>query len=82
MGWRIVPISLPQSAILGVLKIKKKIIIFNSKKYNLWNKMIERTYHEVLSMVVHKLLHPLLVVLTPHVSLQTTPLGSPHVQET
>jgi len=31
--------------------------------------MIERTYHEVLSTVVHKLLNPLLAVLTPHVRL-------------
>jgi hypothetical protein len=31
--------------------------------------MIERTYHKVLSMVVHELLHPLLAVLTPHVRL-------------
>jgi hypothetical protein len=33
MGQRIVPISLPQPAIIGLLKIKKKvIIIFNSIK--------------------------------------------------
>jgi hypothetical protein len=31
--------------------------------------MIERTYHKVLRTVVHELLHPLLVVLTPHVCL-------------
>jgi hypothetical protein len=31
--------------------------------------MIEQTYHEVLSMVVHELLHPLLAVLTPYVRL-------------
>jgi hypothetical protein len=31
--------------------------------------MIDRTYHEVLSTVVHELLHPLLAVLTPHVCL-------------
>ena len=31
--------------------------------------MIEQTYHEVLSMVVHELLHPLLAVLTPYVCL-------------
>ena len=30
MGQRIVPISLPQPAIIGLLKIKKVIIIFNS----------------------------------------------------
>jgi hypothetical protein len=33
---------------------------------NLQNKMNERTYHEVLSTVVHELLHHFLVVLTPH----------------
>ena len=31
--------------------------------------MIERPYHEVLSASVNKLLHPLLVVFTPHVRL-------------
>ena len=31
--------------------------------------MIERTYYEVLSTVVHELLHPLLAVLTPHMRL-------------
>jgi hypothetical protein len=31
--------------------------------------MIDRTYHKVLSTVVHELLHPLLAVLTPHVRL-------------
>jgi hypothetical protein len=31
--------------------------------------MIEQTYHEVLSMVVHELLHPLLAVFTPYMSL-------------
>jgi hypothetical protein len=31
--------------------------------------MVEQTYHEVLSTVVNKLLHPLLAVLTPHVRL-------------
>jgi hypothetical protein len=31
--------------------------------------MVERTYHEVLSVVVDELLHPLLMVLTPHVLL-------------
>ena len=44
--------------------------------------MIEQTYHEVLSTVVHELLHPLLAVLSPYVSLQTAPLGSTHIQET
>ena len=32
MGRRIVPISLPQPAIIGLLKMKKGIIIFNSLK--------------------------------------------------
>jgi len=31
--------------------------------------MNERTYHKVLSTVVHELLHPLLAVLTPHMRL-------------
>jgi hypothetical protein len=36
---------------------------------NLQNKMNERTYHEVLSTVVHELLHPFLAVLTLHMRL-------------
>ena len=32
MGRRIIPISLPQPAIIGLLKMKKGIIIFNSMK--------------------------------------------------
>jgi hypothetical protein len=31
--------------------------------------MIEQTYHELLSTVVHELLHPILAVLTSHVRL-------------
>jgi len=31
--------------------------------------MNEQTYHKVVSTVVHKLLHPLLAVLTPHMRL-------------
>jgi hypothetical protein len=31
--------------------------------------LIDRTYHKMLSTVVHVLLHPLLAVLTPHVRL-------------
>jgi len=31
--------------------------------------MNERTYHEVLSTIVHELLHPLLAVLTLHMRL-------------
>jgi len=29
--------------------------------------MVEQTYHEVLSAVVDKLLHPSLAIFTPHV---------------
>ena len=59
MGQRIVPISLPQPAIIGLLKIKKSNhhIQFN-KNNNLQNKIVEQTYHEVLSMVVNELLRP------------------------
>jgi len=39
------------------------------KNNNLWNKMIERTYHEVLNAIVNELLHPLLVVFTLYVRL-------------
>ena len=31
--------------------------------------MVEQTYHEVLSVVVNKLLHPLLAVFTSHMHL-------------
>jgi len=70
MGQSIVPIFLPQSTIIGLLKIKKSNhhIQFN-KNNNLQNKMVEQTYHEVLSTVVNELLRPLLAVLTPHVCL-------------
>jgi hypothetical protein len=43
-------------------------IQFN-KNNNLQNKMVEWTYHKVLSVVVNELLHLLLAVLTPHVRL-------------
>ena len=70
MGRRIVPISLPQLAIIGLLKMKKSNhhIQFN-KNNNLRNKIVEQTYHKVLSTVVNELLRPLLAVLTPHVRL-------------
>jgi hypothetical protein len=44
--------------------------------------MIEQTYHEVLSTVVHELLHPLLAVLIPHVLLYKQLHWAAHVQET
>jgi len=69
MGRRIVPISLPQPAIIGLLKNKKKLAYSIQENNNLRNKMIERTYHEVLSTVVHELFHPLLAILTSHVRL-------------
>jgi hypothetical protein len=43
-------------------------IQFN-KNNNLQNKMVEQTYHEVLSTVVNELLRPLLAVLTSHMRL-------------
>jgi len=75
MGRRIVLISLPQLAIIGLLKIpsvkKSSNAIQGAIQENntLQNKMNERTYHKVLSMVVHELLHPLLAVLTPYMRL-------------
>ena len=75
MGRRIVPISLPQPAIIGLLKISSVKKSSNAiqdaiqENNNLQNKMNEQTYHEVLSTVVHELLHPLLAVLTPHMRL-------------
>jgi hypothetical protein len=69
MDRRIVLISLPQLAIIVSWKLKKKSSYSIQENNNLWNKMIERMYHEVLSMIVHELLHPLLAVLTPHVHL-------------
>jgi hypothetical protein len=49
------------------------------KNNNLRNKMVERTNHEVLSVVVNELLHPPFVA---RASLETAPLGSAQVQET
>jgi hypothetical protein len=69
MGRRIVPISLPQPAIIGLLIFFFKSSYSIQENSNLQNKMIERTYHEVLSTVVHELLHPLLAVLTLHMRL-------------
>jgi hypothetical protein len=71
MSRQIVPISLPQPAIIGLLKISsvKKSSNAIQENNNLQNKMNERTYHEVLSTVVHELMHPLLAVLTPHMRL-------------
>jgi len=72
MSRQIVPISLPQPAIIGLLKIPSVKKSSNAiqdaiqENNNLQNKMNERTYHEVLSTVVHELLHHLLAVLTPH----------------
>ena len=44
-------------------------IQFNKHNNNLQNKMVEQTYHEMLSTAINELLHPLLVVLTPYVRL-------------
>jgi hypothetical protein len=70
IGRRIVPISLPQPTIIGLLNFFLKKSSYSIQENNdLQNEMIERTYHEVLSKVVHELLHPLLAVLTPHMRL-------------
>jgi len=82
IGQRIIPISLPQPAIIGVLKILKKSSYSIQENNNLRNKMIEQTYHEVLSTVVNKLLYPLLAVLTSHVRLYKKLHWAAHVQET
>ena len=70
VGRRIVPVSLPQSAIICLLEIKKlkssNLIQVNN---NLQKKMVERTYHKVLSAVVNELLHLFLAVFTLHVCL-------------
>jgi hypothetical protein len=49
--------------------LKKKSSYSIQENNYLQNKMVERTYHEVLSVVVDKLLHPPLAVCTPHVRL-------------
>jgi len=67
MDQRIVPISLPQPAIIGLLIFFFKSSYSSQENNNLRNKMIQRTYHEGLSTVVHELLHPFLAMLTPHV---------------
>jgi len=48
----------PLTSYYRSLEIKKKSSYSIQENNNLQNKMIERTYHEVL--------HPLLAVLTPH----------------
>jgi len=50
-------------------KLKKKSSYSIQENNNLWNKIVERTYHEVLSAVVDELLHFLLAIFTPHVCL-------------
>jgi len=70
MGQNIVPVSLPQPIIIGLLKIKIKsnhhiqYNKYNNLHNNLQNKMVEQTYHEMLSTVINELLRPLLAVLT------------------
>jgi len=84
MGQNIVHVSLPQLIIIVLLKIKKSNhhIQFN-KHNNLQNKMIEQTYHEMLSTVINELLRPLFGGLdSARASPQTAPSGSAHVQET
>jgi hypothetical protein len=70
VGRRIVPVSLPQSAVICLLEIKKlkssNLIQVNN---NLQKKMVKRTYHKVLSAVVNELLHLFLAVFTLHVRL-------------
>jgi hypothetical protein len=62
--------SLPQPAIIGLLNFfLKKSSYSIQENNNLQNKMIEQTYHEMLSTVVHELLPPFLAVLTPHMRL-------------
>jgi len=71
MGQNIVPVSLlPSTDYYKSPKIKKSNhhIQFN-KHNNLESKMVEQTYHEMLSTVINELLRPLLTVLTPHVRL-------------
>jgi hypothetical protein len=74
MGQNIVPVSLPQPIIIGLLKIKKSNHHIQFNKHNnlhnnLQNKMVEQTYHEMLSTVINELLRPFLAVLTPYVHL-------------
>jgi hypothetical protein len=50
-------------------KLKKKPSNSIQENNNLRKKMVEWTYHEVLSVIVDELLHPLLAVFTPDVRL-------------
>ena len=54
-------------------KLKKKSSNSIQENNNLQKKMVERTYHEVLCMVVNKLLHPFFVVFTLHMCLYKKP---------
>ena len=69
VGERNILVSLHQPAVICLLKIKTKIIKSIQENNNLRKKMIERTYHKVLSMVVDELLHPLSAIFTSHVRL-------------
>jgi len=70
LSQRIVPISLSQLTIIGLLNFfLKKSSYSIQENNNLRNKIIDRTYHKMLSTIVHVLLHPFLAVLTPHVRL-------------
>jgi hypothetical protein len=64
-------------------KLKMKSSYSIQENNYLQNKMVERTYHEVLSTVVNELLHPPFGDLhSARASPQTASLGSAHVQET
>ena len=50
-------------------KLKKKTSNSIQENNNLRKKIVEQTYHKVLSVVVDELLHPFLAVFTPYVRL-------------
>jgi len=69
VGQMIVLVSLPYRLLYVSWKLKKKSSYSTQENNNLRNKMVERTYHKVLSAVVDALLHPPLAVFTPHMRL-------------
>ena len=83
MGRRIVLISLPQPAIKGLLKMKKEIIIFNSRKIITYEiKWLNEHTMKCWAWLQRTVAPPFDGLHSSRASLETAPLGSVHAQET
>jgi hypothetical protein len=82
MGRRIVPISFPQPTIIGLLKMKKVIIIFNSIKIITYEiKWLNNIPQSVEHGCQRTVAPPFGSLDFARASQQIAPLGSAHVQE-